>query len=78
MPHAQLTGNAAAATGAGTAKLLVLLLAIFWGLNWIAAAFALREVSPWTLRFAGSSIGTATLFAAAWLTGKSHKVPPGE
>lgn len=78
MPHAQLTGNAAASAGAGTAKLLVLLLAVFWGLNWIAAAFALRDVSPWSLRFAGSSIGTATLFAAAWLTGKSLRVPPGE
>ena len=50
---------------AATAKLLVVLLAFAWGLNWIAAAVALREVSPWSLRFAGAGIGAAILFAAA-------------
>ena len=63
---------------AGTAKLLVVLLAFAWGFNWIAAAVALREVSPWSLRFAGSGIGAATLFAAALLTGHNLKVPRGE
>ena len=63
---------------ATTAKLLVVLLAFAWGLNWIAAAVALREVSPWSLRFAGSGIGAATLFAAALLTGHNLRVPRGE
>ena len=63
---------------AAKAKLLVVLLAFAWGLNWVAAAFALREVSPWTLRFAGSSIGAATLFLAAILTGHRLRVPRGE
>ncbi|MGH6664113.1 MAG: DMT family transporter [Pseudolabrys sp.] len=63
---------------AATAKLLVVLLAFAWGFNWIAAAVALREISPWTLRFAGSAIGAATLFAAALFTGYSLKVPRGE
>jgi drug/metabolite transporter (DMT)-like permease len=63
---------------ATTARLLVVLLAFAWGFNWIAAAVALHEVSPWTLRFAGSAIGAATLFAAAVLTGHSLKVPRGE
>jgi drug/metabolite transporter (DMT)-like permease len=63
---------------AATAKLLVVLLAFAWGFNWIAAAVALREVSPWTLRFAGSAIGAATLFVAAVLTGHNLKVPRGE
>lgn len=63
---------------ATTAKLLVVLLAFAWGLNWIAAAVALREVSPWSLRFAGSAIGAATLFAAAFLTGHNLRVPRGE
>ena len=40
---------------AATAKLLVVLLAFAWGFNWIAAAVALREISPWSLRFAGSA-----------------------
>jgi len=71
MPDAKLNA-------AGTAKLLVVLLAFAWGFNWIAAALALREVSPWSLRVAGSGIGAVTLFTAAMLTGHSLKVPRGE
>jgi drug/metabolite transporter (DMT)-like permease len=63
---------------ATTAKLLVVLLAFAWGLNWIAAAFALREISPWSLRVAGSGIGAATLFLAASVTGHNMKVPRNE
>jgi drug/metabolite transporter (DMT)-like permease len=63
---------------ASTAKLLVVLLAFAWGFNWIAAAVALREVSPWSLRFAGAGIGAAILFSAAMITGYSLKVPRGE
>ncbi len=55
-----------------------LLLAFAWGFNWIAAAIALREVPPWSLRFAGVGIGAVTLFAAACLTGHSLQVPRGE
>jgi drug/metabolite transporter (DMT)-like permease len=73
MPNAGIKTDAAA-----TAKLLVVLLAFAWGFNWIAAAVALQEVSPWTLRVAGSSIGAATLLGAAILTGHSLKVPRGE
>jgi drug/metabolite transporter (DMT)-like permease len=62
----------------GAAKLLVVLLAFAWGFNWIAAAVALREVSPWSLRFAGSGIGALTLVAAAIITGHSLRVPRGE
>lgn len=62
----------------GTAKLLVVLLAFAWGFNWIAAAIALPEVPPWSLRFAGSGLGALTLFAAAALTGHSLQVPRGE
>jgi drug/metabolite transporter (DMT)-like permease len=63
---------------AATAKLLVLLLAFAWGFNWIAAAMALREVSPWSLRFAGAGIGAGILFTAAILTGHNLRVPRGE
>jgi drug/metabolite transporter (DMT)-like permease len=68
----------AKADSATTARLLVVLLAFAWGLNWVAAAFALREVSPWSLRVAGSSIGAAILFLAATITGHNMKVPRGE
>ena len=73
-----MSHNDAKSDVAATAKLLVVLLAFAWGFNWIAAAVALREVSPWSLRFAGSGIGAATLFAAAILTGHNLRVPRGE
>jgi drug/metabolite transporter (DMT)-like permease len=73
MPHGNVKLDAA-----GVAKILVLLLALAWGLNWIAAAVALREISPWSLRVAGSGIGAVTLFATAIVTGHKLKVPRGE
>lgn len=72
MPH---TGTR---TESGTARLLVVLLAFAWGFSWIAAAFGLQEVPPWSLRFAGTSIGAATLFAVALITGHDLRVPRGE
>jgi len=68
----------AKAEAATTAKLLVVLLAFAWGLNWIAAAVALREMSPWSLRVAGSGIGAAMLFSAAIVTGHKLRIPRGE
>ena len=66
------------AEGAAPARLLVVLLAFAWGLNWIAAAVALREMPPWSMRFAGAGIGAAILFAAAALIGNKLYVPPRE
>jgi drug/metabolite transporter (DMT)-like permease len=62
----------------GTAKLLVVLLAFAWGFNWTAAAIALTEVPPWTLRFGGAGIGAVAVFAAALLGGYPLAVPRGE
>ena len=69
-----VTQTSDAASGA---KLPVLLLAFAWGFNWIAAAFALQEVPPWSLRFVGTGIGAVTLVLVTWLSGRSFKVPPG-
>jgi drug/metabolite transporter (DMT)-like permease len=63
---------------ATTARLLVVLLAFAWGSTWIAAAIALRDVPPWSLRMAGSGIGAITLLTAAFATGHDLKVPRGE
>lgn len=68
------TQKSPAASGA---KLLVLLLAFAWGFNWIAAAFALEEVPPWSLRFVTAGIGAVTLVIATWLSGRSLRVPAG-
>ncbi len=57
MPHAEMKNEPNRENTTGTAKLLVLILAFAWGFNWIAGAIALREVTPWTLRFAGAGIG---------------------
>lgn len=78
MPHAHLKKDAAKAAVAGKAKLLVVLLAFAWGFHWIAAAIALPEVPPWSLRFAGVGLGAATLFIAARMSGHSLHVPRGE
>ncbi len=72
------TAPAAAADHQGAAKALVVLLGFSWGFNWVAAAIALPEVSPWSLRFAGLTIGSTTLFIAAWLGGRSMRVPKGQ
>ena len=83
MPQVQVSKAApakaqAGPSAAGSARLLVLLLAFAWGFNWIAAAIALPEVPPWSLRFAGAGIGTVTLFGAALLTGHDLHVPRSE
>ncbi|HZP76951.1 MAG TPA: DMT family transporter [Pseudolabrys sp.] len=64
--------------GTGGARALVLLLGLAWGFNWIAAAIAIPETPPWSLRFAGLTIGSATLVIAAWLSGRSLYVPKGQ
>jgi drug/metabolite transporter (DMT)-like permease len=73
-----MTSLRAPADATGTAKLLVVLLAFAWGFNWLATPFALPEVSPWSLRFAGSGLGAITLIIAALATGRSLRVPRGE
>src|SRR6185437_1474613 len=57
-----------------SAKMLVVMLGFAWGFNWIGAAIALREVPPWSLRFIGTGIGAATLFAAVYLSGRKFTV----
>jgi drug/metabolite transporter (DMT)-like permease len=72
MPQA----SKAAATGA--AKFLILPLAFAWGFTWIATAIGLKEVPLWTLRFVGTGLGAAALFAAAAMSGIDLRVPRGE
>lgn len=62
----------------GTARLFVVLLGFAWGLMWMATAFALQDIKPWTLRMAGIGCGAATLFIAARIAGYDLTVPKGE
>lgn len=63
---------------AGSAKLLVVLMGLGWGLNWVAARIILTALPPWTMRTIGIGLGDLTMFAAAALTGISLAVPRGE
>jgi drug/metabolite transporter (DMT)-like permease len=59
------------------AKLMLVLLALAWGLSWPAMKIALDEVGVWWLRFLGLSIGAASLFALIKLQGRKPFIAPG-
>ncbi|MFO1197343.1 MAG: EamA family transporter [Burkholderiaceae bacterium] len=60
------------------AALAVPLLALLWGLNWVAVRVVLREVAPWTLRATGLGLGAALLFAFALARGDRLRVARGQ
>src|SRR6185503_7135464 len=62
---------------ATVAKLLLIALSFCWGLSWSAMRIALYEVSPWTLRFLGYSLGAVTLFIAIKAQRGSLALPRG-
>jgi drug/metabolite transporter (DMT)-like permease len=61
----------------GKARLLLVLLSFAWGINWPAMRVALIELSPWTLRLVGFSLGTFFLFAVILVQRRPWKVPFG-
>jgi drug/metabolite transporter (DMT)-like permease len=63
---------------AATAKLLVVLMGLAWGINWVATRIILEALPPWTLRTVGIALGAATLFAAAAIRAIPLAVPRGE
>jgi drug/metabolite transporter (DMT)-like permease len=62
---------------AAMGKLLLVLLALFWGLNWPALRIALDQLTPWSARLLGYSIGAATLAVLLKYQGRSFHIPPG-
>src|SRR5690349_1697300 len=60
-----------------TATLLLIALSFCWGLAWPAMRIALNELTPWTLRFFGYSLGSFTLFALLRIQGRSIVIPRG-
>src|SRR5262249_56835348 len=64
-------------TSDAAARLLLVLLSLAWGFNWLMTKVALAEVSPWTLRLAGYGIGTAFMFALVRLRGRPAMLPAG-
>jgi drug/metabolite transporter (DMT)-like permease len=62
-------------TEATKAKLLLMLLALCWGLTWPAQKIALDELSPWKARLFGFAIGAACLIALCKVQGRPLAVP---
>jgi drug/metabolite transporter (DMT)-like permease len=53
------------------AKLLLVALALGWGINWPANKVALDEVGPWTFRFVGLAVGGVLMLGlSAWRKGR--------
>ena len=50
---------------AAHARLLVLVIGLLWGFNWVAARIILSALPPWAMRTVGIGLGTLILFAAA-------------
>jgi drug/metabolite transporter (DMT)-like permease len=66
-----------ALSDATVARLLLVALSFCWGLSWTAMRIALDEVSPWSLRLIGYSIGAATLLVLIKWQGRSLAIPFG-
>lgn len=56
------------------ARATVVLIGVFWGLNWIAVRVALDEIRPWSLRCLGMGLGTLVLMAWAAARGRRLRI----
>lgn len=64
-------------SNAATAKLLLVALSFCWGLSWSAMRIALDEISPWSMRLIGYSIGAVTLLLLLKAQGRRLAIPFG-
>src|SRR6201996_11630 len=58
-----------------TAKLLLVLLCIVWGVTWPIMRIALTEVPPFAMRTTSSFAGGIALFAVAFFMGRNMRLP---
>jgi drug/metabolite transporter (DMT)-like permease len=63
---------------AGSARLLVVVMGMAWGFNWVAARIILEALQPWALRAIGIGLGMLTLFVGALISGAPLAVPRGD
>lgn len=61
--------------GAGLIRLVPVVLAVIWGLNWPAVRIGLTAMPPFMLRAFGMACGAVILFALATALGRSLRVP---
>jgi drug/metabolite transporter (DMT)-like permease len=81
MPLAPAGATAAAASAAPLsprALLLVALLTLLWGTNWMLFPLAVREVSVWTFRAVAMVGAGVMLLAVARARGQSLALPPAQ
>jgi drug/metabolite transporter (DMT)-like permease len=64
-------------SGESAARAGVVLVAMIWGLNWVSARFALRDVSPWVFRTISFGCAALILLAVAKWQGVSLSVGKG-
>jgi drug/metabolite transporter (DMT)-like permease len=71
--------NTVPATGGVStgARLLVVLMGVAWGMNWIATRVILEALSPWSLRVVGIGLGALVLMIAAAVSRTNLSVPRG-
>jgi len=62
---------------AAKARLMLILLALVWGVSWPIMKIALDEVGVFGMRAFGFSISAVSLFALIYLTGRDADVPRG-
>ena len=72
-----MTGSTRHDRAAG-AKLMVLVVGLAWGFNWVAGRIILTALPPWTMRMVGIGLGTLTLFATATIWRVRLTVPRAE
>lgn len=58
-------------------RIVPVVLALIWGLNWPAVRIALTALPPWTLRSAGLACGALLLFVIAKALGRRLAPAPG-
>ena len=58
------------------ARLLVLLLALAWGLNWPMSRLTLAELPPWGTRFLSLGLGTLVLFMVVVISRRRLLIRP--
>jgi drug/metabolite transporter (DMT)-like permease len=62
---------------ASGARLLVVLMGVAWGMNWVATRVILEHLSPWSLRVVGVGLGALVLFGAGAISRTPLSVPRG-
>ncbi|MGE0562891.1 MAG: DMT family transporter [Pseudolabrys sp.] len=62
------------ATSIRGARILVLIMSLAWGMNWVMSRITLNELPPWGSRFISLGGGTLVLFVIVWLGGRRLRI----